>query len=126
MANTTCSDSAIPDIISLPIPQNINVMVVPGSDASYPPMVTCCQPNRVQVVNNCSLWCEVPKSYFDNGANHQDVTDATSACLRRNARNGTGPRITGWQFNAGARTGMWTAKEIGVLVLALSGLMYIM
>lgn len=125
MANTSCSDTAIPDIMSLPIPQNINVMVVPGSNASFPPMVTCCQPNPVQVVNNCSLWCELPKSYFEKGASHQDVQDQTSNCLRVNGGNNTRPKITGWQFNAGARTGSWTVKEAGILVLALSGLVYL-
>lgn len=126
MANITCPDSALPDIASLPIPKNISVMVVPNSDTSYAPMVPCCQPNPVQVVNDCSLWCEVPKSYFNNSASHQAVQDATSACLRANGRNSTAPRIIGWQFSAGARTGMWTAKEIGILVLALSGLVYIL
>lgn len=82
MANTTCPDSSIPDIASLPVPHNINLMVIPGSNASYHPMVTCCEPNPVQVVNECWLWCEVPKSYFDHGASHQAVTDATSSCIR--------------------------------------------
>ncbi|OIW25431.1 hypothetical protein CONLIGDRAFT_93329 [Coniochaeta ligniaria NRRL 30616] len=130
MTNTTCPDAALPDLSSLPIPQNINVMAVPGSDISYFPMQACCQPNRVQVVNNCTLWCEVPPTFFNNGRSHQEVQDSTSNCLRVNGLNSTGPKIIGWQFNgppnAGARTGMWTVKEIGVFVLAFSGLVYVL
>lgn len=128
MANATCpGDTSIPSIESLPIPQDINVMVVPGSNTSYPPMTTCCQPNKVEVVNDCWLWCQIPQSYFDHdGASQQDVQDATSSCLRVNGQNATGPKITGWQFNASARAGMWTVKEMGVLVLALSGLTYVL
>ena len=125
--NATCPGNAsIPSIESLPVPQDINVMVIPGSNASYPPMRACCQPNKVAVVNDCWLWCEVPKSYFERDASQQQVQDATSGCLRAYGRNGTAPEIIGWQFNTGARAGMWTVKELGVLVLALSGLTYIL
>ncbi|RKU46598.1 hypothetical protein DL546_006118 [Coniochaeta pulveracea] len=125
MANTTCGDpTAIPELSSLPIPQDINVLAVPGSNVSSAPMVTCCQPNPVHVVNNCTLWCEIPKSYFDNGASHDTVSAALSTCLRTNMGNSTSPSAAGFQFNSGVRTGGWTVKELGVFVLGLSGLMY--
>jgi hypothetical protein len=127
MASLSCNDAAVPDIKSLPIPQNINVVVAPGSNASFPPMVSCCQPNPVHVVDNCTLWCEIPKSYFDNKASQDDVGSKLSSCLRGNAANSTWPKITGLQFNAGARPGgSWTVKEAGILVLAVSGLVYLM
>lgn len=56
-------------------------------------MVACCQPNPVQVVDNCMLWCEIPKSYFDNGASHQDVEAKMSSCLRLQGGNNTWPKM---------------------------------
>ncbi|OIW22407.1 hypothetical protein CONLIGDRAFT_697571 [Coniochaeta ligniaria NRRL 30616] len=126
MANTSCDDNFIPDPKSLPIPQDINVMIAPGSNTSLTPMVTCCQPNPVQVVDSCTLWCELPKSYFDRGASHQDVEDAASNCLRVNRGNSTWPKSHGFQMNVGARTGSWTVKKSGILVLALAGLVHLM
>jgi hypothetical protein len=129
MANAICGNpAAIADLDSLPIPHNINLMAIPGLNASYPPMVTCCQPNPVHV-DNCTLWCEIPKSYFNNSASHDAVQAATAACLRstQQSLNSTlEPYITAWQFNSGIRVEMWTVKEMGVLVLALSGLMYML
>ncbi|KAB5586294.1 hypothetical protein GE09DRAFT_1049259 [Coniochaeta sp. 2T2.1] len=126
MANTSCPDDALPDVKSLPIPQNINVMVAPGSDASFPPMVTCCQPNPVQVVDHCTLWCELPKSYFDKGESRGDVDNKAASCLRLHGGNTTWPKISGFQLNAGGRTGSWTVKQASIMALALSGLVYLM
>ena len=126
--NTTCpwEHSAIPDIHNLPIPQNINVMVNAGSNASDHSMQVCCAPNPVHVTEGCPyLWCEVPQRYFHNGsARHDDITWSMPTCLRNARRdNSTGGESRGasWQFNAGARAGTATAKQIGVLVLFMSG-----
>jgi hypothetical protein len=116
------------DLSTLPIPQDINLMAVPGLNASYPPMVTCCQPNPVHL-DNCTLWCEIPTSYFNNGASHDTVQSATSACLHSNEQSSNStwqPSIAGWQFNSGIQLGMWSGREMGVLVLALSGLVYML
>lgn len=129
MANmdTTCPGNAIPEVINLPIPQNINVFVTTGTNASYQPMEVCCQPNVVQVADKCWLWCEVPRSYFNgtdgNGAGHR-----ISSCVARMGRELNDPRQSStFQMNtAAARPGMGSLKEIGLWVLALSGFVYML
>ncbi|KAK3290596.1 uncharacterized protein B0H64DRAFT_446908 [Chaetomium fimeti] len=123
---TTCPGAAIPDISNLPIPHDINLMVIPGASTQDPAMVVCCEPNPVQIVNGCWLWCEVPASYFVNGTPDNAVQQAVATCLRTNGRNFTEPRITGWQFNAAGRVGAGSVKTVSLWVLALSGLVYVL
>lgn len=116
----------IPEFNSLPIPQNINVVATPGNDTSYPPMQLCCAPNRVQIVDGCYLWCEIPRAYFNN-TDKNGAMGGFGACLTAQKRrtNTTDPRIIGYQFNAAARPRMMgSATQIGLWVLALSGLIY--
>jgi hypothetical protein len=113
----------MPAIESLPIPQNINAIVLPGTNTSDPAMVTCCAPNRVQIVDGCYLWCEIPASYFV-GSDDAGARSATSSCLEEHGRNYKESRITGWQFNAGTRAGAGSAKQLGLWALALSGVVY--
>lgn len=115
----------MPAIEALPIPQDINVIALPGTNTSDPAMVTCCAPNRVQIVDGCYLWCEIPASYF-NGTDDEGAQQGTSSCLRVNGRNYNESRITGWQFNAAARAGTGSAKQLGLWMLALSGLIYVL
>jgi hypothetical protein len=124
---STCGPvSEMPGIDSLPIPQNINVVSTPGNDTAYPPMASCCAPNRVQIVDGCYLWCEIPKSYF-NGTDNDGAGSAFSTCLRLRRGDDDAVRITGYQFSAAAaRPGVGSAKQIGVWVLALSGLIYVL
>jgi hypothetical protein len=130
MANSSCpgGNTALPDINTLPIPQNINIMARTGSNTSNHAMETCCEPSPVQVAEGCYLWCEVPQRYFNVSTRNDEVASRMSACLRA-AVGGNytdESRITGWQFNAGARTGMTTAKQIGLWVLLVSGFIYIL
>ena len=124
--NATCpgGDSAIPDAFSLPIPQNINVMVRTGSNASNHAMEVCCAPNRVQVTTGCPyLWCELPRRFFNESSDPAYVGVKVSACLRSAANFTDGDsRGTVFQFNAGARAGTATAKQMGLWVLLVSGL----
>ncbi len=126
---TSCpgGNSAVPDLRSLPIPQNINVMVRTGTNTSNPAMSTCCAPNRVQIVDGCYLWCEVPRRYFNGSTSQSGVTSSLMSCIRaaNRGRNNTDESIiTGWQFNTGARAAgtTATAKQIGLWVLLVSGL----
>ncbi len=120
---TTCpAPTSIPDLQTLPIPQNINVMATPGNDTSYRPMAVCCSPSAVQIVDRCYLWCELPARYF-NGTDKAGARSASSSCMGFNAMNSSEGRIIGWQMNAGSRPRMpGSAKQIGLWVLALSGL----
>ncbi|KAB5582836.1 hypothetical protein GE09DRAFT_1211457 [Coniochaeta sp. 2T2.1] len=126
--NTFCPTDRIPDIVSLPVPQNINLIIVPGSDATYPSMVSCCQPNKVEIVTRCWLWCEIPKSVF-NGTDEKGAQYLTKICLKNHGResNDLAGSITGWQFNAGIRAGTaGTMKQMDVWMLSISGWIYLM
>ncbi len=120
---TTCpAPTSIPDLQTLPIPQNINLMATPGNDTSYRPMEICCSPSTVQIVDRCYLWCELPERYF-NGTDKQGAQSASSSCMGFNTMNSSEGRIVGWQMNGGSRPGMpGSAKKIGLWVLVLSGL----
>ncbi len=118
-------NSALPAIETLPIPQNINVMVRTGTNTSNYAMTTCCAPKRVQIADGCYLWCEVPPRYFNNSADHDAVMYSMSACIRaaNRGKNLTDESvITGWQFNAAARAGTGTAKLVAIWALLVSGL----
>jgi hypothetical protein len=130
-ANATCpGGNAIPAISSLPVPQDINVMVRPGSNASNHAMGMCCAPNPVHVTSGCPyLWCEVPRRYFNGSASHDAVAGQMSDCLIANSADDptTGdPRAASWQFNTGARPGTATAKQLGLWALLVSGFMYLL
>lgn len=124
--NATCpgGDSAIPDASSLPIPQNINVMVRTGTNVSNHAMLVCCEPNPVQVTTGCPyLWCELPRRYFNESSDPAFVGNKVSACLGRTANLTDGDsRGTVFQFNAGSRPGTATAKQMGLWVLLVSGI----
>lgn len=101
-------------------------MVTPGNDTSYRPMEICCEPSRVQIVDGCYLWCELPERYF-NGTDKEGARTSSSSCMNLNTRESGDRRIEGWQMNgAGARLTVGSAKQIGLWVLALSGLVYVM
>jgi hypothetical protein len=124
--NTTCPGDAIPDLVNLPIPHDINAVVTIGNDTSYPPMQACCAPNQVQVVKQCWLWCEIPTSYF-NGTDRDGAAERMSSCLQLAGWNISDARSRSFQMNTAAgRVGTRSVKWIGIWVLALSGLMYLL
>ncbi len=100
-------------------------MVNTGSIVTDHPMEVCCAPNPVHVTEGCPyLWCEVPQRYFqDAPTSHSGVISSMSVCMSSagsdNHINGE-IRGTSWQFNAEARAGTVTAKQIGLWVLVLS------
>ncbi|KAK4100090.1 hypothetical protein N658DRAFT_497562 [Parathielavia hyrcaniae] len=128
MENTTCTGTAMPDIHNLPVPQDINVMVTSNVNltASRMGMEACCQPNTVNAIDDCYLWCEIPASFL-NGTNKDGAANQMQTCVSLNS-TGKGRGITGFQLNgsAAARPGMGSVKGIAFWVLALSGLMYVL
>jgi hypothetical protein len=126
MANPTCPSDAIPDLVNLPIPHDINAVVTVGNDTSYAPMQACCAPNQVQVVEQCWLWCEIPGWYF-NATDREGAAERMSSCLGLAGWNISDARSRSFQMNAAAgRAGMASVKGIGLWVLALSGLIYVL
>ncbi|KAK3906176.1 hypothetical protein C8A05DRAFT_29962 [Staphylotrichum tortipilum] len=127
--NITCplGPSALPVISTLPIPQNINVVVRPGVSTADEAMAACCSPNRLQIADGCYLWCEIPARYFNQSADHDTMSQHMTSCIRaeNKGRNITNEAIiTGFQFNVAGRVGV--ARGLGVWVLLVSGLVWAM
>jgi hypothetical protein len=94
MADT---DNAMPgDIPGLP--QNITTVIIHGRNASYPPMVVCCTPNPVHLVDSCFVWCEVPPAFSKSPAPGLDML----SCLHRYGWNGSSV-LTSEAVNTAAR-----------------------
>lgn len=117
MSTSTCPPpTETPNLVNLPIPRGVNVVVMTGSHASNPEMAVCCKPNAVQLVNDCFLWCELPKSYL-NGTSPEQGVDSFHTCLRINGGNDTVNRSIGWRLASGGEAvkglsitqlGIWT------------------
>ncbi|GKT63253.1 oxidoreductase family protein [Colletotrichum tofieldiae] len=59
MSGQLCVDNVIP--ANLPLAENISSAAIPGRIISEP-MVACCSPNPVQLVEKCHEWCELPET----------------------------------------------------------------
>jgi hypothetical protein len=125
-STTTCEPNVIPALSSLPIPQDINVVAVPGTNTSNSAMKKCCEPNTVQIVNGCWLWCEIPDRYVHNMSSKYDTIAVVDNCLQFN-RNNNDSRMSDYHFveNVGGRAGAVSVKGLGAWVLALSGLVWV-
>lgn len=82
-----CPSGAAPS--NLPIPTNINYVVVPGQTGNYPGMVQCCQPNAVKIIDNCWVWCEIPSTMVAKGKTIDGINSAFSQCLGQNSLGST-------------------------------------
>ncbi|RYP10335.1 hypothetical protein DL765_008145 [Monosporascus sp. GIB2] len=60
-----CSQNSIPAFGGLGLPADINIGLTPRSNQSMEAMQICCAPNTVNVVQNCTLWCELPPAFME-------------------------------------------------------------
>ncbi|KAG7290010.1 hypothetical protein NEMBOFW57_000002 [Staphylotrichum longicolle] len=120
---TRIQAALMPALGTLPIPHDINAVAVHGNDTSFRPMAFCCEPKPVQVVAGCYLWCEMSSKY-SNGVDKGAAVDAFNLCLRRTIGNSSELGVIGLQLKSAARPGIGSAKQVGLWVLALSGLIY--
>ncbi|KAK4248673.1 hypothetical protein C7999DRAFT_13436 [Corynascus novoguineensis] len=125
----------MPATENLPIPHDINVMLIATTNSSNPAMAACCAPNLARLVEGCYQWCEIPRRFFDEAEagnrdrNWNEVKDAvqraTGDCLRINGRNLNESRIQGWAFNSAAAASAGSIKAFGLwALLVLPGLTY--
>ncbi|KAK1689400.1 hypothetical protein BDP55DRAFT_712528 [Colletotrichum godetiae] len=118
MSNATCLNrSSLPELSTLPIPQNITFVATPGRNASDAPMVACCAPNPVQLADGCYEWCELPGTYDAK----KNALAMFGGCLSANGRNySTDANILGLHVaNGAARPGV-TTVGLGMFVLVAS------
>ncbi|KAM7210260.1 hypothetical protein V8F06_014354 [Rhypophila decipiens] len=76
--------TSTPDITGVDtIPQNINVVMLGGSNNTLEAMTNCCAPNYVQVLDGCYLWCKIPESGSEPKQlkTADDIRRNISACL---------------------------------------------
>ena len=88
MSNTTCSNSpnAMPDLRTLPIPQNITFGAIPTSNGSMEAMLTCCEPKPVHVASGCYEWCELTPRYTNGSVPAEEVVNAFTRCIGSSGR----------------------------------------
>ncbi|CAK7220336.1 hypothetical protein SCUCBS95973_004124 [Sporothrix curviconia] len=122
IATATCPPgNQLPEVTTLPIPLNVSVAVIPGSNVSDSVMVACCSPNPVNIADGCYEWCEAPKAY--------NSLDKFSNCLVANHRNLNQSDILGFHAGSAApgrlapptTTMAVTVVGLGVWMLFLSG-----
>ena len=83
----SCANNAIPAYESLGLPADINVGLTPKNNASMAAMERCCAPNPVEIVEDCTLWCELPDQFME-GLSEEDILPLIlSDCLQRNKSN---------------------------------------
>lgn len=113
---STCpAGNSLPELKTLPIPQNVSVAVIPGSNASDFVMVTCCSPNPVHIADGCYEWCEAPST-------HPDI-ESFGGCLVANHRDLNKSDILGFSNDAPGRgSPSMTFTQLGVWVLFVSGI----
>ncbi|RYP24606.1 hypothetical protein DL765_000432 [Monosporascus sp. GIB2] len=83
--NINCPSNAVDDSVNLSIPQDITYAVIPGQNVSAA-MVSCCQPNLVNIVDVCWNWCQIP-SNMTNDADESEIMFSFGSCLLANGRN---------------------------------------
>ncbi|RYO96066.1 hypothetical protein DL764_007545 [Monosporascus ibericus] len=83
--NHNCPTDVIPGTVHLYIPEDITYIVVPGQNISEI-MVSCCQPNPVNIVDFCWNWCQVP-STMTNDADGSEIMTSFGDCLAEDGGN---------------------------------------
>ncbi|RYP46265.1 hypothetical protein DL768_007484 [Monosporascus sp. mg162] len=83
-----CSQNSIPSIGAVGLPADINIGLTPRSNQSMEAMQICCAPNPVNVVQNCTLWCELPPAFMEaiEGSEEQ-IPWQLSSCFRSSGVN---------------------------------------
>lgn len=105
----------MPDADSLPIPHDVRVAVVPGTNTSAAWMIDCCYPNAVNLVEGCYLYCVVPKNMTN--------VSVFAECLQVHGRNLNESNIVIISSDApGFKAPTMSVMQLGILALAVSGI----
>ncbi|KAK0719380.1 hypothetical protein B0H67DRAFT_483521 [Lasiosphaeris hirsuta] len=121
-SNLAClGPDSLPDAVQFPIPKDMNVALLPGTNGSASWMVDCCEPNPVSLVNGCYLWCEIPPSHIHKGSDGKAHSDFDS-CLVAHNRPNNESSILYIGLNAASGKGV-SMKCLGAWVLCVSGLL---
>ncbi|RYP67264.1 hypothetical protein DL771_007353 [Monosporascus sp. 5C6A] len=84
----SCSQNSIPAFEALGLPADINIGLTPRSNQSMEAMQTCCAPNPVNIVQECTLWCELPPAFMERVAGSgEQIPWQLSECFRSSGVN---------------------------------------
>ncbi|KAK4153558.1 hypothetical protein C8A00DRAFT_33719 [Chaetomidium leptoderma] len=68
------------------IPQTIDFVVAPGTNASVPWIAECCAPNAVSITNRCYVWCQIPDSRLHRDESSGKWSSDIGNCLVERGR----------------------------------------
>lgn len=103
---------ALPASAEALVPKDLNFVILPGNDSTAPWIVDCCEPNPVNLLGGCYLWCEIPEGrIFTNNQTGKKDSDI-GTCMRLAGKPVNESRILGTRFASGApRMGV---RELGI------------
>lgn len=122
MSGLQCSPpGSLPELTTLPIPQNITFAVVPAN-GSEDAMDNCCNSNTMHQIQDCYIWCELPGAQLNMSkvAKNQQA-EQFSSCLRQHG--GPERRLVGFYLDSSASSkgasllglGMCTAMMVAMM-----------
>jgi hypothetical protein len=108
-----CPADQVPYNAFRDMPTNINMGATPLVNSSEAAMTLCCAPSHVQVVDTCTLWCELPDAFMDRVHNStanstsgdrasQRIAQTLGACLRETGLDMSELRVTRGQASSWA------------------------
>jgi hypothetical protein len=110
---------AIPSSAEALIPKDVNYVIIPGNDSTVPWAVSCCEPNPVNVVGGCYLWCEIPERHITtlDGKKSSDI----GTCMRTSGKPLNEFAIYSVHFAGGASQMGVKGFGIWALIIAAMG-----
>jgi hypothetical protein len=119
MSNFEClGPNSLPSSAERLIPKDLNHVILPGNDSTAPWIVNCCDPNPVNLLGGCYLWCEIPDRRITTNSNTGKKDSDMGQCLRMEGRPLNASSILGTRFASGA-------SEVGAKALSVWGLMLV-
>lgn len=89
---------------------------------SLTPAAKCCRPNKLFVVDNCTMWCIIPDKYVDLGKGEKHSTkplSAISECMREFANSSIGsPGMLGGAGRSGGKDASKTSLALWAVLVA--------
>ena len=102
------------------IPQDVNYVIIPGNDSTLPWAVSCCEPNPVNVVGGCYLWCEIPERRITTTEDGKRTSDI-GTCMRTTGKPLNEYAMYSLHFSGGGASRMGV-KGFGIWALVTAAM----
>jgi hypothetical protein len=121
MADVSCpAPGNLRDTRSLPLPTDIDIVLINGQNASDKAMTACCAPNTVNLTSGCFEWCQLPSQYTNTSGARQIAASSFGTCLRL---NGESVPIVGTNIKNFAGQLQLSLKMASIIALLVGGLL---